>query len=500
MAYSMSDLPTRLRTRVSAGPDSDEAPARLHRFLDATADHGGPSACIPDETADDLLVLLLGQSPWAARELVREPSRLAALARDPFLHREKPEAIFLAEGAAACAGVDAKGVGDALRRFRDAEYLRLAARELGHGQPAEVGRELAALASACLDGALAVAWREAIGRLGTPRMEGQDWPAEGQDWPGFVVMGMGKLGAEELNFSSDIDLIYLYGTDAGRTEGGASLHEFFTRVAERLTQLVSGSGCFRIDLRLRPEGTRGPLVNALPAAERYYESWSRPWERQAWIKARAVAGDRALGEAVLAALRPFVWPRSGVSSAIEDVQEMMRKVRAELKDDDDVKLGRGGIREVEFFAQALQRVHGGRRPELRERGTLAALDRLLFAGLVTEREHRQLGDAYVLLRRVEHRLQLEELRQTHALPHGRERRAVLARRLGFDGADDVVKLIAEKKIAATGMQFPKVMAQKAAEYADEYIKGKRDFQQKVPVKVDLVTPDNVGKYGDYGKK
>lgn len=430
----MDDLAPSLRARVAGGPDPDEAPARLHRFLEATSEHGGPAACIPDETAADLLVLLLSQSPWAARELIREPLRLAALARDPFLRREKPESTFLADAQAACAEArDASALQSALRRFRDAEYVRLAARELGFGAAVEVGRELAALASACLDVALAFALRETEARLGTPRVD----ESEGQDGPGFVVMGMGKLGAEELNFSSDIDLIYLYETDAGTTDRGASLHEFFAKLAERLTQLVSASGCFRIDLRLRPEGSRGPIVNALPAAERYYETWGRAWERQAWIKARPVAGDREFGARVLAALQPYVWPRSGVSSAIEDVQEMMRKVRAELRDDGDVKLGRGGIREVEFFAQALQRVHGGRRPELRERGTLAALDRLLFAGLVTAREHRVLGDAYVVLRRVEHRLQLEELRQTHALPQSIERRALLARRLGYEGAAEL---------------------------------------------------------------
>lgn len=421
----VGSLTARLTRAVAAGPDPVDGAARLLRFLDAArAEAGGGAACVPDEAAEALLALLLGQSGWCSRELIREPARLAALARDPWLGREKPEAVMRAELEAETAAGD---VVAALRRFRNREYLRLGARELGHGRPEEVGRELAALASVCLDGAVVVAARELRARFGEPQTD------EGERCR-FVVMGMGKLGGEELNFSSDVDLIYLYETDRGEA-GRLSLHEYFSKLAERVTRLVAeqtvDGSCFRVDLRLRPEGTQGPLVNSLEAAERYYESWGRPWERQAWIKARAVAGERALGDEALRMLAPMVWPKSGVASAVEDVRALMARVRAELDDLDDVKLGPGGIREIEFFVQALQLVHGGRRPELRERGTLRTLDRLLFAGLVSEREHRALCEAYVYLRRVEHRLQLDELRQTHALPHGDEACALLARRLGY---------------------------------------------------------------------
>ncbi|HEX9100729.1 MAG TPA: bifunctional [glutamate--ammonia ligase]-adenylyl-L-tyrosine phosphorylase/[glutamate--ammonia-ligase] adenylyltransferase, partial [Polyangia bacterium] len=184
----------------------------------------------------------------------------------------------------------------------------------------------------------------------------------------------------------------------------------------------------------RPEGTRGPVCNSVGAAERYSESFGRPWERQAWVKARAVAGDLALGDEAERLLQPFVWPRTVGAELIRSVHELMARMRAERAPDEsarDVKLGPGGIREVEFFTQALQLVHGGRDRALRERGTLRALDRLRTQGIVSEREHRTLADAYVFLRRVEHRLQLAEGRQTHALPPDASGEALLAKRLGF---------------------------------------------------------------------
>jgi glutamate-ammonia-ligase adenylyltransferase len=423
------DALERLRQAIADGPDPVDGAARLHRFaVAAEALPGGLAACVPDERAAGLLALLLGQSPALARDIIREPLRLAALAGDPHLDREKPEAAMGADCARAIA--DAGDVARGLRRFRDQEYLRLGARELHHGTGEEVGRELAALAAVCLDAAVAAALDELRARHGEPLTDERGPRRRCR----FVAFGMGKLGGQELNFSSDIDLIYLYESDVGAA-GRLTLHEFFTRVAERATRLVAdapeGGAGFRVDLRLRPEGTTGPLVNSLPAAERYYETFGRPWERQAWIKARPVAGDLDLGEEALAVLEPFVWRRSAGAEVIEEIQSLRAKARAQLGDADDVKLGPGGIREVEFFAQALQLVHGGRRRELRERGTLRALDKLLFAGLVREREHRALGDAYVFLRRVEHRLQLEELRQTHAVPRASTERALLARRLGF---------------------------------------------------------------------
>jgi glutamate-ammonia-ligase adenylyltransferase len=417
------DLLARLRATAAASVDA-EAPTRLERFVAAAAESGGLEACVPDATAERLLLRFLEQSPHFTQRLIRDPTALAALARDPWLRREKPEAEMRRELDAELA--TSAPLLTALRRYRNRAYLRLCARELGDGAPAEVGRELSALAAVLLDGAIGRLSAELAARFGPPLTD------EGQRCR-FVVFGMGKLGGDELNFSSDIDLIYVYETDAGAA-GSLSLHEYFSRLAERLTRALSDvtddGFCFRVDLRLRPEGSRGPLVNSLAATERYYESWGRPWERQAWLKARPVAGDRDLGEETLKVLEPFIWPRTVGSDVIDAVHTLMGRIRAELRDADDLKLGPGGIREIEFFVQALQLVHG-RSPRLRERGTLRALEALLFSGVISAREQRTLATAYDFLRRVEHRVQLEELRQTHSLPVDPPRRALLARRLGF---------------------------------------------------------------------
>jgi glutamate-ammonia-ligase adenylyltransferase len=405
-------LSERLRTAALSGPDPEHAAVRVERFLAACAEQGGVEACVPDARAEELLALLCGQSGWLAQALIRDPPSLVNLARDPFLEREKDAAAMRDELERACAGDLFAG----LRRHRNAEYLRLGARELGGFSPAEtVARELSHLADACLDVACAHIRRELAERFGEPDCR-------------FVVMAMGKHGGEELNFSSDVDLLFVYERDQ---DGAPSLHEFFSRLCERLSRAISDvtddGYCFRVDLRLRPEGTRGPVCNSLAALESYYESWGRPWERQAWLKARPCAGDLALGEEALRMLEPFVWPRTAGPSAIADVHELMSRIRDELSEPDDIKLGPGGIREIEFFVQALQLVHA-RVPSVRERGTLRALDKLLYAGLVSERERRTLADAYVFLRKVEHRLQLDSGRQTHALPADR---SLLARRLGF---------------------------------------------------------------------
>jgi glutamate-ammonia-ligase adenylyltransferase len=419
----VSALRAQLLAAAAAGPDPFGAPTRVARFCDAAGD------ALPDLVGDDdaarLLLAIVSQSPYLTAPLVRDPSQLRALALDPYLRREKDAAAMRAELAALLG--DGGELGAGLRAYRNREYLRLGARELGWGAQEEVARELAHLADVTLDAAVARLYAELVARHGEPRTE-SGGPCR------FVVFGMGKLGGEELNFSSDIDLIYLYETDRGAA-GELSLHEFFVRLCERLTRVIGDvtddGHVFRVDLRLRPEGTRGPLCNSLGAAERYYESFGRPWERQAWVKARAVAGDLALGDEALALLAPFVWPRTAGAEVIRSVHELMARMRAERATDRDVKLGSGGIREVEFFAQALQLVHGGRDPQLRERGTLRAIDRLRTAGIVSEREHRTLADAYVFLRRVEHRLQLAEGRQTHSLPADASHEVLLAKRLGF---------------------------------------------------------------------
>jgi glutamate-ammonia-ligase adenylyltransferase len=425
------DEPLRaLAAALRHGPDPAGGLLRLRHLLAGAAGlEGWLLEVLGDDRAVALLATLLAQSPYLAQMIAREPHVAQELACDPYLMRAKDQATMRAELGRTLGDVTRpEDVMRVLRTYRNREMLRLGARELGWGSFAEVGRELAALAGACLDVAVAAA-REELERRYGPAREAAGGRAR------FAVIGMGKLGGQELNFSSDIDLIYVYSSDEGGA-GDLTLHEFFVKLAERVTRLIAepteDGFVFRVDLRLRPEGQRGPLANSVAGLESYYESFGRPWERQAWLKARPVAGDLDLGEEVLRTLEPFVYPRTTSPRVIEDLNDLNRRIKTELKGDRDrnVKLGPGGIREIEFFTQALQLLFAGKNPALRERGTLKALDKLLFAGLVTAREHRELSDAYVFLRRLEHRLQLEQGAQTHSLPEGEEALARVGRRLG----------------------------------------------------------------------
>ena len=287
--------------------------------------------------------------------------------------------------------------------MRRAEILRLGARELGWGTTEEVARELSAFADVCLDVAVGFCDAALTREIGPAR-------ADSGAPTSFVVMAMGKLGGQELNFSSDIDVCYFYSTDAGAAgpTGELTLHHYYAELSRRVTAAIeeptADGMIFRVDLRLRPEGRSGPICNALAAAERYYETFGRTWERQAWLRARPAAGDRALGDELLAALDPFIYPRNVEPRMVEEV----RGLRALFRDPADasgalgdtgfdVKLGSGGIRDVEMVVQALQLLHAGKRPDLRERNTPRALPRLVVAGLLGDREAQTLLDALSFL-------------------------------------------------------------------------------------------------------
>ncbi len=243
---------------------------------------------------------------------------------------------------------------------------------------------------------------------------------------GLIVIGMGKLGARELNYSSDIDLIVLYDTDRIKTEDPDSLQKHFVRLTRNLARIMSERTAqgyvFRTDLRLRPDPGSTPPALSVLAAETYYETLGQNWERAAFIKARPVAGDREAGNAFLKEMRPFVWRKNLDFAAIQDIHSIKRQINAHRGGGTiaiaghNIKLGRGGIREIEFFAQTQQLIWGGRLPELRAIMTIAALSALAEAGKITPDASRQLTKAYRYLRRVEHRLQMLNDEQTHSLP------------------------------------------------------------------------------------
>jgi [glutamine synthetase] adenylyltransferase / [glutamine synthetase]-adenylyl-L-tyrosine phosphorylase len=375
---------------------------------------------------------------WAASEFVarscsREPRMLVGLIESGDLARpygagELPARIQGELAAAPAAG----GLEVALRRVRRREMVRIAWRDLAGWAPLEetLG-ELTDLAEACLEAALRrldAAQRE---KVGSPRSRG----GEPQS---LVVIGMGKLGARELNFSSDIDLIFAY-PEEGQTDGARPLsnEEYFARLGRALIQALntttSEGFVFRVDMRLRPYGDSGPLAMSFDAMEDYYQVQGREWERYAMIKARPVAGERAAGERLLRRLRPFVYRRYLDYSAFESLRDMKALISREVRRkglEANIKLGPGGIREIEFIGQAFQLIRGGREPEMQERGILAVLRQLgakrHLPGYVT----RGLSDAYVFLRRVENRLQAHADRQTHVLPTGDRERLALAHAMG----------------------------------------------------------------------
>jgi glutamate-ammonia-ligase adenylyltransferase len=257
-----------------------------------------------------------------------------------------------------------------------------------------------------------------------------------------AAFAFGKLGGDELNYSSDIDLMFVYDEDGettGKRCGGVPNVEFYSAVVTDVVRLLSAHTdrgfAYRVDLRLRPEGSRGPLARSLASTLSYYDSRGRTWERQALIKLRRVAGDRDLGREVIAALTPFVYRKYFSFSEINEVKALKRKMEQTTAkagaDDLDVKTGRGGIRDIEFAVQFLQLLNGGDLPAVRHRNTLLAVEALELGGCLTSQETYILADAYRFLRKVEHRLQLLFDWQTHRLPTSADDLRKLALRMGY---------------------------------------------------------------------
>jgi glutamate-ammonia-ligase adenylyltransferase len=355
------------------------------------------------------------QADWneaLARARAHAPFLAASLDRQPRL------AAMLAEGRGEEALRHARGlgtgaeVGSALRRERWALAVTLAVGDLAGACPlARVMRELSDFADRALDAAIAEAIRRRVPDAA---------PA------GFTALALGKQGAQELNYSSDIDPILLFDPATlprRERDEPAEVAQRYARTVLALLGEQTGEGyVFRVDLRLRPASEVSPLAISFDAALTHYESSAIAWERAAFIRARAAAGDLAAGEAFLSSIAPFVWRRSLDFTALEEIRRLTTRIREHHKGPRepgpgfDLKRGRGGIREIEFFAQAQQLIHGGRHPALQVRGTRAALDALAEAGIVAADDAALLGASYDRLRTVEHRLQMVADRQTHALP------------------------------------------------------------------------------------
>ncbi len=366
-------------------------------------------------------------------------SRYAArlLAARPALGAEVEQAVTstwtatsMREFLAAHDFADDAALAAALRELRGRVFLRVAARDLGGLAPlAEVVGTMTDLAEV----ALAAAHRHHRAKLEAEHGS----PAGGGD---LLIVGMGKLGGRELNVSSDIDLVFVY-PDEGDTAGPRTLsnHEFFVRLGQRvirtLADVTADGQVFRVDMRLRPWGDSGPLATSFDALEQYFVAHGREWERYAWIKARVVAGgDAPLADALARIVRPFVYRKYLDYPSVDAVRQLHAQIRAEVARRDladDVKLGPGGIREIEFIAQSFQLIRGGRDPDLQARATLTMLDTLASRRLLEPGVADELAAAYVCLRRLEHRLQYLEDQQTHRLPTSADGRNLIARSMGY---------------------------------------------------------------------
>ncbi|KAF1721534.1 bifunctional [glutamate--ammonia ligase]-adenylyl-L-tyrosine phosphorylase/[glutamate--ammonia-ligase] adenylyltransferase [Pseudoxanthomonas wuyuanensis] len=410
---------------------------------------------------------LIVASDFALETLCRQPALLAQLARDnapaplpaPVLEPQQPE-LWPAQ----------------LRRYRSAESTRLVWRDV-HGLD-DVDATLAdatRLAEVCLQTALQALEGEFAQRHGVVRN------TEGAPQR-LVVFGLGKLGGGELNFSSDIDLVYAY-PEGGQSDGARALaaEDYFARLGQRLAKLLDeptvDGFCHRVDLRLRPFGNAGRVALSFAGMDQYFQREGRDWERYAWLKARAVAGDIEAGEQWLASLRPFVYRRYLDYTALDGLREMKAAIAAEVARRelaDDIKRGPGGIREIEFLVQALQLIRGGREASLRERRLLPALQALVQAGQVTPADGQALAAAYRFLRRIENRLQMLRDAQTHMLPEDAGDRARIARALGYAGWPALEDSLQAQR-ARVSREFAELLAPRkrriAADALSQYWRG-----------------------------
>ena len=375
------------------------------------------------------LLHLLAISSICASRLRRHPEALLWLSH-PDVSLSRRAVSQMANDLRAFAG-DAVAEDNfrLLRSWKGREMIRIALREIANVAPLEeTTAELSQVAEICIRQVLAY-WNEELRRrLGSPETE-------------FAVLGLGKLGGGELNHSSDIDLIFFYGEE-GQLSPRLSYHEFFNRLSSRILDTFSASppegSLFRIDLRLRPEGSAGPLARSLESMAHYYYGFGETWERVALIKARGVAGDRELAYEFLRQHQPFIYPHSPTPDLLDEIANIKRRIERDVVGhkalERDVKLGRGGIREIEFVVQTLQFIHGARHAFLQESSTLRALQGMAQLELLPKKDVLELDRAYRFLRRTEHRLQIEAEQQTHTVPTELEQVRILASSLGFESA------------------------------------------------------------------
>ena len=446
----MSTQVAGLAAALANAPDPESAARLAEQVLAAASPALVATAAAPPSHLTHVLLSLCGVAPFFAKWLIREPLWLVELAADDLaLPLDRCALTAQLDAQLAAAGDD--GAARALRRFKYRWLARIVVRNcaLPLAASSETLTDLSWLAEVLLDRALRIATARTTAQLGPPHwrdVQGHVVPAP------FCVLGLGKLGGEELNFSSDVDLIYVYGHVADATNGPQARAplEWFMRLGQDFARLVETETedrfLYRVDLDLRPEGDAGPTAISDAMLADYYENAADHWEKVAFMKARPVAGDLELGWRAVRAIHPMIYRAAMDYAGVRRIRALQQRVgeqRGAGGSGFDVKLDAGGIRDVEFVAQALQLLHGGRIPQLRDRSARRALARLAEVKLLPAETAATLEHAYLFLRRVENRLQMEDERQVHALPQRPEAQLRLARAMGFAGDTALAEFDAE---------------------------------------------------------
>jgi len=438
----------------------------IEQFSECCEDYQGwLQQQLKDKTFSQQLIQTWVCSQYVAEQCKKHPDLFKALVESGDLQRTYQDSAIFESIQAACADVETvEQLASRLRHCRTREMLRIIWRDLNRlAEMQETTRDISLLAEAALEHALNFHYQTLCTELGTPMaiVDGEKTPQK------MAVLGMGKLGAYELNLSSDIDLMFVY-PHRGETEGGKKCvdnNTFFTRLGQRLIQSIDQATAdgfvFRVDMRLRPYGQSGALAMSFSAMEEYYQDQGRDWERYAMIKARVVAGDKEAGAQLMESLRPFVYRRYIDYSAIESLRSMKQMIQQEVKRrklDNDVKLGSGGIREVEFIAQTFQLIRGGREKELQDRRLLKILELLEQGGYLPGGVRSELDQAYRFLRNTEHAIQAFNDAQTQALPDLDYPRAALHAAMGFSDWDSFYQALQQHR-EKVSHHFNNVIAQ-----------------------------------------
>ncbi len=439
---------------LAISPDPDRALVNFCTWIDRVGSRTMYYDLLADHPAAlEALLKVFATSQYLSGILFQHPEYLEILANPTIRDRERSMADFLSETQRRLRL--AKTVGkkrDALRRFKLPEFLRIGARDiLGYADFLQTVAEISDFAEACVRAALAIC----------------EAPA------GFAVIGMGKLGGRELNYASDIDLIFMHDDHVDQSIA----NKVGEAVRDTLAEATPAGFVFRVDLRLRPEGRFGPISRSVGSCAAYFESWAEPWERQALVKARVVAGDEELGAEFLRLAEAFVYRKATDDAFVRAIQENKRLLERQTarhgEARDNVKQGIGGIRDVEFAVQQLQLIAGGRMPEVRTGNTLEALERLANSGLLDSSEKAVFAEGYVFLRDVEHRLQIMDERPVRVIPAGNAKELdKFGKRLGYaNGAAFLVEY--RRQTAAVNALFKRVF------YGDEALELVRADAEEV---------------------